>query len=278
MHMSWDDLQTVEALVRLESLESAAHELGLRHSSVSRRIAALEARLDAALFLRGTRLEPTKLARTVAARASAMRAAAVEIEAAVTAEQRHRAQRLVVTTNDVLAPLLFLALSKTGSSPSVDVLVSDTELALAPGEVDLALRPSQDPSGVLRGRRLGTLRLGVYRAPTSRPGWVLPSPSLRAKLSMRWWRHVPEDANATITCNSLLGIRDACRAGFGRSVLPCFLAQNDPGLRLERELDGGPLVWLLAPSTQKMNPRIRDARDGLYAALRSIDGTFHRLV
>ncbi len=260
------------------ALGSAARELGLRHSSVSRRVAALEARVGAALFLRGTRLTPTKLARGMAARASTMRAAAAEIEAAVTAEQRHRAQRLVVTTNDVLAPLLFLVVSKTGSSPSVDVLVSDTELALAPGEVDLASSVGDPERRAARATPRDVAARGVPRADcASRLGPA--EPSLRAKLSMRWWRHVPDDTNATITCNSLLGIRDARRAGFGRSVLPAFFAQDDPGLRLESA------NWMADPwwaprteHTEDERAQIRDARDKACMQCRGRSTLFHHRV
>ncbi|MBX3129346.1 MAG: LysR family transcriptional regulator [Polyangiaceae bacterium] len=40
MHISWEDLHTLEALVRTGSVEAAGRELALQHSTVSRRIAA----------------------------------------------------------------------------------------------------------------------------------------------------------------------------------------------------------------------------------------------
>lgn len=276
MHIRWEELQTIEALVRLGSLEACARELSLRHTSVSRRIAGLEARLGAALFVRGPRLVPTDLAREIAKRAEAMRGAATAIETALTAHERRRASRLVITTSDGLSPLLFRALAGGAAEPSrVEVLVSDAELSLGDGAVDLALRPSQDPSGALLGKRVGTLRLGVYRAHGARSGWVMPSASLRARLSMRWWRHVPDDEEAEIVCNSLLGVRDACRAGFGRAVLPCYLGQEDDALRLEHELDAGPPLWLVSSASQRSDRQLRAVRNALLTALRAIDGVFH---
>lgn len=275
MHMGWDDLQTVEAVVRLGNVEAAARELALRHSSVSRRITALEVRLGTALFARGRRLVPTGLALRLAERAAAMRSHATEAQALLAAANRHRAGRQVITTNDVLAPLLFAALARVPSPRAVDVLVSDSELALVPGQVDLALRPSPDPGGALRGRRLGFLRLGVFRARAAPQRWVLPSASLRARKTMRWWKHVPADVDGHLVCNSLLGIRDACRAGLGAALLPCFLVQPQDGLHLDREVDGGPPVWLLAPP----GPTPADAKAAqrdLFVALRGIPGAFRR--
>lgn len=274
MHISWDEIQTLEALVRTGSVEAAGRELSLRHSSVSRRVAAMEARLGTALFVRGARLVPTALTTQIAARAGSLRATAVEIQGLVAAERRGRVGTLVITTSDVLAPLLFLALARARPAQAVEVLVSDDELELVPGQVDLALRPAQGPSGPLRGRRVGRLRVGVYRVQGGAAGWVRPSASLRARASMRWWRDVPEDAPGAVTCNSLLGMRDACRAGLGRAALPSFLAHGDARLRLERELDDGPPLWLLAPATRAVAREARVTQDALFAALRETEGAF----
>ncbi|GHG90919.1 LysR family transcriptional regulator [Comamonas sp. JC664] len=274
MHISWDDLQTVEALVRTGSVEATGRELSLRHSSVSRRIAALEARLEAALFVRGSRLVPTPLAAQIAARAGPMRTQAAEVAGLLTTERRERQQRLVMTASDVLAPLVFLALSSVAPNQPVEVLVSDQEMELVPGRVDLALRPKHDPSGALRGRRLGRLRIGLYGTSRGMTRWILPSPALRGRTSMRWWRHVPEDAPGAVSCDSLLGIRDACRAGLGRAAFPSFLAHGDPRLRLEKELDGGPPLWLLAPPARGVKREHQALQDALFQALRATEGAF----
>ena len=274
MHIRWDELQTVEAVVRCGSVEAAGRELGLQHSSVSRRLAALERRLGTPLFVRGGRLVPTALTSRIASHAGAMRAEALEISRLVTVEVRHRAARLVITSSEALAPLLFLALAETHSELGIDVRLEDAELALAPGEVDLALRPTQSPDGSLRGSRLGTLRLGIYRAEGGAETWILPSAELREKSSMRWWRELPGDASPSLTCNSLLGMRDACRAGLGRALLPSYLAVRDPHLRLERVVSGGTPLWLLSPAGVRPGPEAREAQKALRAALRSLEGVF----
>jgi DNA-binding transcriptional LysR family regulator len=274
MHISWEDLQTLEALVRTGSVEAAGRELELRHSTVSRRIAALEARLGATLFARGPRLVPTALARQIAGGAQAMHTAAGQIQEFVRAERRLRERTIVITTSDVLTPLLCAALARARLAQATEILVTDDELELLPGQVDLALRPSQAPRGSLRGRRLGRLRVGIYRAPKSAPTWVLPGAALRAKASMRWWRHVPESAPGAVVCSSLLAMRDACRFGLGRAALPSALAHEDARLQLEQELDGGPPLWLLAPAGRGVGTKVRDIKERLATALRAVGGAF----
>ncbi|MCC6807061.1 MAG: LysR family transcriptional regulator [Deltaproteobacteria bacterium] len=274
MHISWEDLQTLEALVRTGSVEAAGRELTLRHSTVSRRIAALEGRLGATLFARGARLVPTALAQRIAEDAGAMHSAAGQIQMFVGAERRRREHTVVITTSDVLSPLLCAAVARARLAHAVEILVTDDELELLPGQVDLALRPSQSPRGSLRGRRLGRLRIGIYRAPGAPATWVLPGAALRAKTSMRWWRHVPETAPGAIVCSSLLAMRDACRFGLGRAALPSALAHEDERLRLDDELDGGPPLWLLAPVGSAAGTKVRDVKESLATALRNVGEVF----
>lgn len=278
MHIDWDDLQTVEALVRTGSIVAAARELSLRHSSISRRVDALERALGAPLFLRGTRLRPTQLGLAVAERAGRMRPHALDVGALLEEQRRAREDRLVVTTNDALASLLFGGLRACGFAQRVQVRISESELPLEPGVTDLALRPSHAPGGALRGTRLGKLRLGVFRARAAPRGstnaWVLPAGNLRSRGSMRWWARVPEDAPAGVECDTLLGIRDACLAGLGRSVLPAMLAVGDPRLVMEEELPGGPPVWLLSAATRRADAPLRRARDSLADALRRAPGVW----
>lgn len=277
MRMTWDELQTVEALVRTGSVIATARELGLRHSSVSRRIDALERTLGAPLFLRGARLRPTALALTIAGPAAEMANRAVEIDRLVQRQQRERERRLVITTNDVLVPLVFGALAEQALQHLVQVRVSDVEAELEPGITDLALRPGGQPRGSLRGWPLGRLRVGVYRAKSRRErdsGWVLPSSELRGRTSMRWWKAVPQDAPGRVECDSLLAIRDACVAGLGLAVMPSVLAGDDARLQLVEELDAGPPVWLLAPATRSSDKALREVAQRLVTSIRNATGAW----
>lgn len=274
MHLRWDDLQTVEALVRTGTVLAAARELDLRHTSVSRRVDALERSLGAPLFLRGARLKPTPLALRIAEKASLMAREASRIDALLEDERRGRAQELSITTNDVLASLLFSALAKAELGRSVSVHVTDVERDLAPGVTDLALRPGSQPSGSLRGWKLGRLLVGVYRARRARDAWIHPAPGLRERASMKWWRVVPPRPAGGLECDSLLAMRDACVAGLGRAVLPAALARRDARLELVETLDDGPPLWLLASATRRSDAALQATASRLMTALRAEPGVF----
>ena len=272
MPLSWDELQTIECLLRTGSIAAAGRSLGLTHTSVSRRIDAMERTLGAPLFVRGVRLTPTPLAEAIAARTGRMALEAADVEALVEDTRRARERRLVVTTNDVLAPVLFAALAQRGpSTAQVEVRVGDAEEPLVPGLTDLALRPSHEPSGALRGWKLGRLVIGVFApAGLKTTRWIQPTDALRQRSSMRWWKHVPPEAESQLRCDSLVGMRDACAAGLGRAALPVVLGRGDRRLRLEHTLDEGVTAWLLASATRRRDAQLQ--RDGaeLAACLRAV--------
>jgi DNA-binding transcriptional LysR family regulator len=275
--MTWDEIATVAAVVRTKSLLSAAKELGIRHSSVSRRIAAIETQLGEPLFLRGRRLTPTALAREIESHAGAMAIAARHLDTALSARRAKRGAEVVITTSDALAPLLLRALARGADDTKVRLVVTDEELELEPGAVDMALRPTGAPRRSLRGRRLGTLAVGVYQRKTPRlrrGSWILPSDAMRKRMSMRWLREVPEAADSVVECDNLLAMRDACLAGLGRCVLPAFLVLDDPRIEQVAVVEEGTPIWLFVPATTQVEGTQRPFVDALARELKAERGAW----
>jgi DNA-binding transcriptional LysR family regulator len=270
--MQWDAIATVAAVVRTKSLLGAAKALGVQHSSVSRRIAAIEAELGEALFLRGRRLSPTRLALEIEAHAQAMGAAAERLGASLAARKARRESELAITTSDALAPLLVRAIARANAAPRVRLLVSDDEHELEAGSVDVALRPTGAPQRSLRGRRLGVLSVGVYRkrgSATADEAWLVASEEMQRRASLRWLRRVPAGARVAVECDRLLSLRDACVAGLGRAILPCFLTTDDPRLERISLLEEGTPLWLFVATTAPTAPAQRALLDQLARALKS---------
>lgn len=270
--MNWDAIATVAAVVRTKSLLGAAKELGVQHSSVSRRIAAIEAELGESLFLRGRRLTPTRLALEIEAHAASMASAAQRLSATLAARKARRENELAITTSDALAPLLLRAIARSPSAPRVRLLVSDEEQELEAGSVDVALRPTGAPRRTLRGRRLGVLAAAVYQkreAASADSAWIVASEEMQRRASLRWLRRVPEGARIALECDRLLALRDACVAGLGRAILPCFLATDDARLERLSTLDEGTPLWLFVATTARGGPAQRAFLEQLARALKS---------
>jgi DNA-binding transcriptional LysR family regulator len=253
-------------------LLGAAKELGVQHSSVSRRVAAIEAELGEALFLRGRRLTPTRLALEIEAHAESMASAAQRLTTSLAARKARRESELAITTSDALAPLLVRALARSTGTPRVRLLISDEERELEAGSVDVALRPTGAPRRSLRGRRLGVLAAGVYRkrgAESADARWVVASDEMQRLTSLRWLRRVPDGARVAVECDRLLTLRDACVAGLGRAILPCFLAADDARLERLSVLEEGTPLWLFVATTARSDPAQRAFLEQLSRALRA---------
>lgn len=269
--MRWEDIATVAAVVRSKSFLAAAKELGIRHSSVSRRIAAIEAELGEPLFLRGRRPMPTSLALEFETHAQAMAISARHLEASVAARRARRGGEIVITTNDALVPLLLRGLERIDHATRVRLVVTDDERELEPGAIDVALRPTGAPRRSLRGRKLGTLAVAVYRkrgAKLPPDAWVLPSDEMRGRASLRWLQRIPAQAQAAIVCDRILAMRDACIAGLGRALLPRFLAEGDTRLEEQTTVEDGIPIWLFV-ATAEAAARFRVFVETLAKALKA---------
>jgi DNA-binding transcriptional LysR family regulator len=162
----WDDLRVFLAAARAGSFSRAAGALGLKQSTVSRRIAALEATVGGELFLRShTGLVPT-------ARGAALLAAVPDLEAAAARALRAAAgaeEGVVGEVRLAVAPglaSLWLAprlpsLLDAHPRLRLELVVSTSVADLTRREADLALRFVRPAGEDLVARKLGELAHGV---------------------------------------------------------------------------------------------------------------------
>ena len=250
MHsLDWNDLRYFLAVSRAGSLVGAARSLGVRHSTVGRRVEALEAALGVRLFSRA----PDGLALTEAG--SAIVPLAEEAERAVAAVERRVAggdQRIDgivrVTTSKSFSSFLMRRLPELQAqypTLTVEVLSGNAALDLMRREADLAIRFVETTEADLICKRLGDAGWSLYASKTylDRAG----SPKTPADLARHdiigfdetmagspgaiWLEAHKAGARVVVRCNSLMSALNAGVAGMGVTVLPCFLAEAEPGLR-----------------------------------------------
>lgn len=283
--MDWDDLRLVLAVARGGSLSAAARWLGVNHSTVFRRLAALEAQLGVRLF------ERLPEGYRPSAAGADLTAAAERVEAEMQALDRRLAGRdarlagslRLTAPDDVVETLLMDPLGRFLTAyPEVrlEVVVDNRMLSLTRREADVALRPTLEPPEVLVGRRVAPLGSAVYGAPDlaaaarDRPlaelPWVGWDEGSGPAAVTRWIAdHVPVEA-IRWRGNSLLNQASACRLGLGLAILPCFL--GDAGGDLERI--SGPEdawntdLWLLTHPDLRATARVRALMDFLFDDLR----------
>lgn len=262
----WDDYRLALALQRSGSIRGAAQALGVNHATVSRRLAALNARLGAPVFQRvdGT-YRPTSQGKYLIDAALHMEEAVYAAERETMGLERTMSGRLTLSLpNAVAQHLLIEELSEFSAVyPGIQLVLctSDTFADLDHREADVVVRVSNDPPSHLVGRRLFKYARCYYGTPKYLAD--------HDPLHMRWlgWPDDPERPDwvrKSIYPETPVGIRiedqlvrhAAALAGRGLIFEACFLADPDP--RLVRILGSSPLpdrdIWVLT------HPDLKDTR------------------
>jgi DNA-binding transcriptional LysR family regulator len=249
MHkFDWNDLRYFLAVSRAGSLAGAARSLGVRHTTVGRRIEALEAALAASLFTRtpdGFILTESGTAIMPFAEQAERAADAVERRVAGGDERVEGVVR--VTTSEAVAGFLVRRLSELRArypDLTVDVLSTNAALNLSRSEADIALRMVPTDAAELVSRRLCDAgwslyaaesyveRMGVPEDPANLSGHNIVGfdETMARTPGARWLEDHSEGAHVVMRCNSLIAALNATIVGMGVSVVPCFLADAEPTL------------------------------------------------
>jgi DNA-binding transcriptional LysR family regulator len=273
--MDWDDLRYVLAVGNAGSLAGAARKLGVNHTTVLRRVGALEQRLGLRLFDR----LPTGYVLT--AGGEQLITAARDIDATVTVLERKLAGQdlrlagtvRVTTTDTVMGSILPEIIAEfRNSHPGIriEIAVSNLMFNLTKREADVAIRPATDPPEMLIGRRIAGVAFAIYGSPAylarrdeaqqlADHQWVAPDDSLADTAVAKWMRtHLPQ-ADITFAADSLLALRQAAQAGLGLAALPCYLGDTSSDLVCMHqpipELQTA--LWILTHSDLRHTARIR---------------------
>lgn len=271
--LNWDEFRIVKAIAETHSLAGAAERLGLNHSTMFRRLTALEARLGMRLFDRGrSGYQPTAAGADMVSLATLMGDTIAEFERRVGQDEVKLSGLVRVTTvNSIGAfvlPGIFLALRAEHPDLQVDLNLTEATLDLCQGEADIALRFTKDlPAEPLTGRRIARTLWAVYAVEallTSTgelaPGcpWVCPADTFGPLEARRWLeRHVEPRRRAAVASNDVVMAELAAR-GLGAALLPCYAADR-PELQRVRTADPeiDRELWLVAHPTVLSAPRVR---------------------
>jgi DNA-binding transcriptional LysR family regulator len=272
--LPWDDLRYVLAVARNGSLSGAARGLGTRHSTVFRRLNALEKRLGVKLFER-TRAgyAPTMHGEFAAAAARAMEAEAIAVERRMLGADARLAGAVRLATSELFAgfllPPVLNAFLAEHPQIEIEIDVSSRAVDLGRREADLALRATGTPPDHLQGRVIGELRYAVYGARDLILGadtaklaalpWLGFEDDLAHLAIAQWQRAQSPDKPARVRFSSLAPMLQSVAEGLGVAVLPLFAADHHRGLaRLGPVLDQPRVkLWVLSHREVRDNARVR---------------------
>jgi DNA-binding transcriptional LysR family regulator len=282
----WDALRTFLAVARTARISEAARQLGIEHTTVSRRLATLEAELGVPLFYRtaaGYKLTPH--GERILVSAETMERAALTIGARAREGSGRLAGRVRVAllpefASHWLAPKLPKFRERY---PEIDIqLLADIrQLDLSRGEAELAVRMPRPRQAGLAASRIGRTTTGLYASRNLLAGHELNIEDVDSAADLpllcyaqpyhalqgaAWFQPVLAVARVTLTTNSTHALLAAALASAGIAVLPRFVAgQYDELVPVSPDLAAHDF-WLVTHPEFRRDPKVRATADFLKRA------------
>ena len=292
--MNWDDIRFFLAIYRCGSSNAAARKLRVQHTTVGRRLAALEATLGERLFIRTPEgLTPTKAAVAIAPSAEeaerCFHAIGRQVRRADSAVEGH----VRLTTSEAFGGYLIRHLATLQSrhpNLTVEIDTSNVVRDLTRGEADIAVRmvPTTQPDLICR--RIGEAGWSLFGSAdyVARRGFpnlenglaghdvIGFGESLAESPGARWLGTNANDAHVPLRGESIVAVINAASAGIGMALAPCFLASTAPNLRqLVPQVLTSREIWLVYHPEVARLARVRAAIDFI-AGIVSADRAFLR--
>lgn len=276
--LNWDDLRYFLAIVDTGSLTGAARQLRVEHTTVSRRVDALEKSLGLRLFDRLPRqwqltaegeslmpglrrLEDEALSLQTAAAGVAPLSGTVRISAPPVVASH----LLVPQLGPLSVKLPGICLEVVGEIRDANLFRHEADIALRmprPKASGLAARPLIDVGFALYANR-------QYLAQHREEHWTYVGyeESLIETPQQQWLEKTAGGRPFTFRSNDLNILLQAVRSGLGVGVLPHFLARNDPLLApiSSPECPVKRSLWLVMHPDVRRSPRVRAVADEVVA-------------
>jgi len=271
--LDWGNLRFFLEMARSGSLSKAARKLAVDRNTVARRVTTLEAELGLSLFERGplgwTR---TKAGHELADLASRVEQDVLALALHAGASDRNLTGSVRLTTTMHLSAYLLVpalpALRARHPGLVLEIAADQRNFDLTRREADLALRMGRPQDPGLVTRKLSGIQFRFYASKAlvgaRRTVDLVEDPFVGYEESLvrtpqeRWLAKVAPGRRVVFRCNSTASLAAAARAGVGVALLPCFVAEAEPGLVV---LDGPAPpdheLWLLVHGELRRSPPVR---------------------
>jgi len=241
---NWDDLRYFLRAAQIGTLAGAARSMGVEHSTIGRRLSALERSVGAPLVLRGPDgLTLTPLGERIVPLVH-------EVERSVLAVRQmviSQCARVRVALPSGFTGLLtddLARLRKEHPELTLETMGGSRAVDLRRGEADLAVRIGPVVGDDLVVRSLGEIGWSLYAsrgyierhpAPTNPEELaghdvIAYGADLASLPASVWLETHLDDANVVLRSNEVTTMLAAVVSGAGLAVLPCFIAEAEPTL------------------------------------------------
>lgn len=287
--MNWNDLRFFVAVAEEGTLSGAARRLGKDHTTVARRIEALESHLGAHLFDRlATGWKLTYAGENLVPVAGRIEEDVLAFERQARGDETaHGVVRISVppAAGRLLFTPRLAELLRDQKNLEYEIIGSSVVANLARREADIAVRMATPDQSGLIARKLTHLRYGVYaakgyRARVPESDWEFCADGYNTihDHQQNWiWETLDRELPIRVKADDSQTVLAFVAAGHGLGLLPRYIA--DPDERLELILDDtlneiSKPVWLVVHPDMRRSPGVRMVMDALIKASDSIPAAY----
>jgi DNA-binding transcriptional LysR family regulator len=289
MKLNWDDMRIFLVLCRTQSFVAAGTELKVTHSTVSRRLSALEASLQTLLFSRterGCRLTPA--GEKLLPYAEQLETTIIHLEEDVSGRNNQLSGSIRIGAPDGLGNS-FLAsrlgrLQRMHPSLEVELIAVPMYYSLAKREIDISITVRKPTVGNIIVRKLSDYKLGLFatkkylegRSPVeSRDdlrnhrtiGYI---DELLYDQDLNFINEFHKGGRAQFRSSTLVGQKHAILADNGIGVIPYFMAHFEPTLvAVLPKLSAERTFWLQVNPDSRKIARVRVTIDFIVEEMES---------
>lgn len=274
--LSWDDLRLFLAVARFGSFKAVGEQMRLAHTTVGRRVSAIERRIGARLLARHSKgMHLTQRGRELARRLGAMEQTATDVERHLFGNDDGLSGtvRLVVTDGIAtfwLTPQL-IAFNRRHPGIQIEIATVNSWGELAIEEADIALRYTRPTASSTVSRKVGRTHFALYGArhyldAFGTPGNIddlsnhvlIENVNMRTNPALAKWHSALKTAPAALAANSAATILAAVQAGAGIALLPTFFEAAAPDLvMVDIPLRLATDMWMVSHKKTNATPRVR---------------------
>lgn len=285
MELEWNDLTVILAICRAGSLSGAARLLGQNHSTIFRKINAIEGKTGVRFFER----LPEGYVMTEAGQTAMRYAERIENEVhalgrEVLGQDMRLQGKIRVTAPEgitsQIGPRLFAEFCRLHPNVAIEITGGSQALDLSRREADVAIRATSKPPDSSLGRKVCDFRFAIYASPhylkqnrdkpLQEQNWSLIQGTVEWLVPLIWKKQAQGERQVIFSSSNSLAVLNATAEGMGFTLLPCYLGDADSRLvRIGDPLEALTIeLWILTHPDLRHTARVKALIAFLYDELK----------
>lgn len=289
MYQNWDDLRYFLAVSRTNSFAGAAARLHVTHSTVARRITAMEESLNTTLLIRtekGCRLTPA--GEELLPYAEELETTIMNLEEQVHGEDSQLSGTVKIGAPDGLGNCFLTRhlgeFQRQHPKLEIELMPVPMYYSLHKREVDILISITKPTSGNIVSRKISNYRLGLFASEE----YLATHDKISSKSDLnghtmvdyiedllydddlRFLNELSPGTKADFRISTVIGQMNAVLSGAGVGVIPYFMAYNEPDLvPVLPELSIERRFWLQVNPDSRQLARVRTTIDFIINSIES---------